>query len=185
LPIDIGPANAEVFRCDFLSVEIDIDTVYDDQKILSLKREGFDVVIFCLLLEYLPLAGQRLQCIQKAIELLEVNGLLCIVTPDSSHMGKNSLQMKSWKHGLNLHGLRQVSYEKTRHFHGLVFRKPSKIIQELVIEESIAKSVNCDLQDLFFIPQDSSTCVEEEKEIINMIEDRCSIRDDFSELPCI
>ena len=39
-------------------------------------------------LEYLPSASQRLKCIENAIKILKVDGLLCIVTPDSSHMGK-------------------------------------------------------------------------------------------------
>merc|ERR1719232_1849390 len=124
LAIDIAPAQTDVFKCDFLKVNISDESVKTESSIQSLGKESFQVIIFCLLLEYMPSSGQR-------FELLSEDGLLCIVTPDSSHQGKNMDQIKSWRKGLNLLGLRQVTYDKTRHFHGLVFRKPSLKLQEL------------------------------------------------------
>ena len=36
----------------------------------------------------MPTASQRYECVKKSVELLSEDGLLCIVTPDSSHQGK-------------------------------------------------------------------------------------------------
>ena len=89
---------------DFLSIDVGDQEQINNEEVTGLKKESFHVVIFCLLLgktrsktiflfyvnilEYLPSARQRLKCIEKAIQLLSVDGLLCIITPDSSHMGK-------------------------------------------------------------------------------------------------
>ena len=88
---------------DFLRIDVGDQEQINNEEVNGLKKESFHVVIFCLLLgktlgkkyfsdvkilEYLPSARQRLQCIEKAIQLLSVDGLLCIITPDSSHMGK-------------------------------------------------------------------------------------------------
>ena len=102
--MDIAPGSSSVKKGDFLSIDICDQEHINDEEVTGLKTESFHVVIFCLLLgktlgkiilfsdnkilEYLPSARQRLQCIEKAIQLLSVDGLLCIITPDSSHMGK-------------------------------------------------------------------------------------------------
>ena len=101
--LDIAPASECVRRSDFLSVNISQEEDIDSRHVRGLREDSFHVVIFCLLLgklfqiiiifssnslEYLPSATQRLKCIENAIKILKVDGLLCIVTPDSSHMGK-------------------------------------------------------------------------------------------------
>ena len=101
--LDIAPASECVLRSDFLSVNISQEEDIDSRYVRGLREDSFHVVIFCLLLgklfqiiiifssnylEYLPSASQRLKCIENAIKILKVDGLLCIVTPDSSHMGK-------------------------------------------------------------------------------------------------
>ena len=103
--IDIAPGCSSVKKGDFLSIDIGEEEQVNNDQVTGLKKESFHVVIFCLLLgkttnlntiflidvnilEYLPSARQRLQCIEKAIQLLSADGLLCIITPDSSHMGK-------------------------------------------------------------------------------------------------
>ena len=50
LPIDIAPANSEVFKCDFLQVEIGESSVIENTTFSSLEKESFGVIIFCLLL---------------------------------------------------------------------------------------------------------------------------------------
>ena len=50
LPIDIAPANSEVFKCDFLQVEIGESSVRENTTFSSLEKESFGVIIFCLLL---------------------------------------------------------------------------------------------------------------------------------------
>eukprot|EP00092_Neocalanus_flemingeri_P015016 GFUD01016218.1.p1 GENE.GFUD01016218.1~~GFUD01016218.1.p1 ORF type:complete len:321 (-),score=89.20 GFUD01016218.1:7-969(-) len=184
LPMDIAPANSEVFKCDFLQVKIGEASVLENKTITSLGKESFQVVIFCLLLEYLPTPHQRWQCVRRAAQLLREDGLLCIVTPDSSHMGRNSQQLKSWRQGLGLLGLSKVSYEKSQHFHGLVYRKPRKLLQHLISKET-EKVVGGDRNDLFYIPQDFSTTIDEEKcENVELTEEeRETIKDSFFELP--
>jgi len=183
LPIDIAPANHEVFKCDFLQVEIGETSVLENRTVSRLERHSFSAVIFCLLLEYLPAPHQRWLCVEKAAQLLKEDGLLCIVTPDSSHMGRNSQQLKSWRQGLCLLGLTKVCYEKSQHFHGLVYRKPNKILQQLIREEA-ENVLGADRTDLFFIPQDFSTKIVEDNDIVELTEEeRELIKESFFELP--
>jgi len=105
LPLDLAPANPAVLRCDFLHVDIGCETVVEGGQLLSLAREAFNAVVFCLVLEYLPSPGQRLVCLERGAALLREGGLLCIVTPDSSHPGKNCQQLKAWRRGLAALGL--------------------------------------------------------------------------------
>merc|ERR1719232_1693920 len=158
LAIDIAPAQPDVFKCDFLKVNISDETVKTESSIQNLGRESFQVVVFCVLLEYMPTASQRYECVKKSVKLLSEDGLLCIVTPDSSHQGKKYGSNKVLEKGLNLLGLRQVTYDKTRHFHGLVFRKPSLRLQELTKKDVFDMSDNnvevSNIKTMFFIPQD-------------------------------
>jgi len=181
--------------CDFLSVELAAETVVVTKEcnrkteVKSVERGGYHVVIFCLLLEYLPSSALRLQAVEKAVGALKEGGLLCIVTPDSCHQARNSEQLSSWKFGLGLLGLSKVTYTKAKHFHGLVYRKPSCFQMELVKSESrggigrkrknevsskedevenetkdqptnaTPKESIAQLESLFYIPQDFSTQV--------------------------
>lgn len=211
LPVDIAPATPRVQFCDFLSVELADETVIHERnhktEVLSLEKSSYHVVIFCLLLEYLPSSELRLQAVEKAIGALEEGGLLCIVTPDSCHQARNSEQLSSWKLGLGLLGLAKVTYTKAKHFHGLVYRKPSCFQMELVkleAMEGIGRRYKCEKEDvvehshgvkekpdmatklksLFYIPQDFSTQVGSQREKIEMSsEERFQIAESFSDLP--
>ena len=81
-------------------------------------------------------------------------------------------------------GLSKVSYEKSQHFHGLVYRKPRKLLQHLISEEGV-KVVGDDKKDLFYIPQDFSTTIDEEGSVNVELteEERDYIKDSFFELP--
>lgn len=83
-----------VHYCDFLHLEttdplqVAPDTLSTylgslRSPIHRLPRCSFHTVVFSLLLEYLPSPYQRWLCCTKAHELLQHNGLLVIVTPDS------------------------------------------------------------------------------------------------------
>jgi len=187
LPIDIAPANYEVFKCDFLQVKIGKAAVSDNRTIHSLEEESFNVIIFCLLLEYLPTPHLRWQCVSRAVQLLREDGLLCIVTPDSSHMGRNCQQIKSWRQGLSLLGMTKVKYEKSQHFHGLVYRKPRLILQQLISTEAEIASVDKKREDCFYIPQDFSTSIVDENiERIELTEEeREDMKESFLELPML
>jgi len=183
LPIDIAPANSQVRRCDFLHVKIEGKTVIENYAVKSLEADSFSVIIFCLLLEYLPVPKQRWHCVQKAFQLLKEDGLLCIVTPDSSHMGRNSQQLKSWRQGLGLLGLSKVAYEKCQHFHGLVYRKPTCLIQSLLRDEGV-NLLGENGEDLFYIPQDFTTTICEAPVNLEFTEEeRDLMKECFSELP--
>ncbi|XP_055321247.1 S-adenosylmethionine sensor upstream of mTORC1 [Sitodiplosis mosellana] len=126
--VDIAPAIEEVFECDFLNVELgdSIETSSNDSKsqILSkLRINSYDVVVFSLLLEYLPTSEQRLKCCEKACKLLTDEGILCIITPDSKHMGCNVKLMKTWRYALAQLGLGRIKIEKLEHITCMVFRK--------------------------------------------------------------
>merc|ERR1712013_105577 len=142
LPVDISPATPCVKFCDFLNVDLAPETLLEDcgnrAEVKCLKRAGYHVVIFCLLLEYLPSADLRLKAVEKAIEALTEGGVLCIVTPDSCHQARNSDQLSSWKLGLGILGLSKVTYTKSKHFHGLVYRKPSILQMHLIKNEAKA-----------------------------------------------
>ena len=80
------------------------EDVIEEDSVKSLKEHSYDAILFCLLLgklknssstvmshllsEYLPSASQRYECVKKSLKLLTEDGLLCIITPDSSHQGK-------------------------------------------------------------------------------------------------
>lgn len=122
--IDIAPATNEVFTCDFLNVQIDNkESKHSADCIISFKRNSFDIVVFSLLLEYLPSPKQRFECCKQAYEVLKKEGLLIIITPDSKHVGANAKLMKSWRFILANIGFSRVKYEKLPHIHCMAFRK--------------------------------------------------------------
>lgn len=124
--IDIAPADDSVFECDFLNVEVaeqEIETHDNPKAISRLAENAFDVIVFSLLLEYLPTSEQRIECCEKAYRLLRTEGILIIITPDSKHVGANARLMKTWRYTLALMGFNRVKYEKLQHITCLVFRK--------------------------------------------------------------
>lgn len=126
--VDIAPAIDDVFECDFLNVELGdcMETSrLDDEKptITKLEEKSFHVVVFSLLLEYLPTSEQRLKCCEKACELLQNEGILVIITPDSKHPGVNAKLMKTWRYALAQLGLGRIKIEKLEHITCMVFRK--------------------------------------------------------------
>ena len=97
LAIDLSPAaNTNVYKCDFLTVPLTNDDEFwiaskeDPETVTGLPKDRYDVVIFSLLLEYLPTPGLRYEAVRRAAELLTDYGLLVIVTPDSSHQVSDS-----------------------------------------------------------------------------------------------
>lgn len=183
--IDISPATNEVFKCDFLSVKAGDTLIVSDEKLNELPKSYFDIVVFSLLLEYLPSSRQRLVCCEKAYELLKSEGLLIVITPDSNHVGANAKYMKSWRYVLAKMGFSRIKYEKLPHVHCMAFRK------------AINKAVTCrwaelhKYQQLFeeiYIPQDFKVSNEE---YINKHEANVGDNDDtynitvinFNELP--
>ena len=85
-------------------------------------------------------------------------------------------------------GLRQVTYSKTRHFHGLVFRKPCQEIRALTVEEVQDQNKAEKIEKMFYIPQDfteNGSVMSTDLALENLLEnlDRDIVVSDFDELP--
>ncbi|CAH1264785.1 BMT2 [Branchiostoma lanceolatum] len=164
--IDIVPAVESVFKCDFLNLQVQeplqlapdtIDTFLRGSLRSPLERvprEIFHVVVFSLLLSYFPSPYQRWICCQKAHELLALNGLLLIITPDSSHQGRNAAMIKSWRKAIESMGFQRWRYGKDRHLHLMAFRKVSRDTRNNLL-------TNDATPDMLYIPQDFNEFEEE------------------------
>lgn len=150
--IDISPACSDVQRCDFLNVPV-IQPESDQSNTTSftLKPCSYDVVVFSLLLEYLPTSEQRLICCKKAYDILDTEGILIIITPDSNHVGANAKFMKNWRYTLALMGFSRIKYEKLVHITCMVFRKA--LFKDVTVRWADIHKEDYMTNDLF-IPQD-------------------------------
>ena len=98
----------------------------DSKEVTSLNSfvaESCHVVVFSLLLEYLPTSRQRVACCQTAWKLLVVDGLLLIVTPDSRQQHRNRCFTRDWRKAIESVGFSRCRYEKLQHLHCMAFRK--------------------------------------------------------------
>ncbi|KAG8142910.1 hypothetical protein E2320_006100 [Naja naja] len=188
--IDIVPAVESVYKCDFLNLQIHqplqlaqdaIDAFLKQLKnpIDSLPGELFHIVVFSLLLSYFPSPYQRWICCKKAHELLVLNGLLLIITPDSSHQNRHAMMMKSWKIAIESLGFKRFKYSKFSHMHLMAFRKISL--------KTTSDLVSRNYPGMLYIPQDFNT-VEEEEFSNNSCYIRSDVEDEqlacsFMELP--
>jgi hypothetical protein len=148
----------------------------------SLPAETFHVLVFSLLLEYFPSRYQRWICCQKAHELLAVNGILIIITPDSHHQNRNAPMIKSWKTAIESIGFVRWRYVKLEHLHCMVFRK--------IIMKEMASLIGDTKPDMLYIPQDSNA----NDDVLNPFlfdnvpqthEDMLWLKSNFEELPDI
>ena len=102
---------------------------------------------------------------------------------------RNRQQLKSWKRALNLLGLRQVTYTKAKHFHGMVFRKPCQEIQQLTAQDVREQNQLEKIENMFYIPQDfatgSDTPVDSSLDKLLHTLDRDIVVSDFHELPSL
>ncbi|TMW44653.1 hypothetical protein DOY81_010268 [Sarcophaga bullata] len=123
--IDLCPATNEVFKGDFLKIQINDtnDLIFENGEVTTLPKNYYECVIFSLLLEYIPTSQLRLECCRKAYDLLKFEGILIIITPDSQHVGKNAAIMKNWRYTLGCMGFTRIRFEKLPHITCMVFRK--------------------------------------------------------------
>lgn len=164
--VDIAPAVESVYRCDFLNADVvsngerrfHLDT---DGQITAFEANAFDVVVFSLLLEYMPSSEQRVHCCEKAYQLLRREGILIIITPDSRHCGVNAPLMKTWRYTLSRMGFNRIRFEKLEHITCMVFRKCW--IQEIGQRWSELHRQPY-MEHRIEIPQDSNACEEDAEE---------------------
>ena len=141
----------------------------------QLPTEWYDVVVFSLLLSYMPSTEQRHQCCVNAHKVLRLHGLLLVITPDSSHQNKHTEMMKSWKKCIEELGFHRWRYIKDTHLHCMAFRKV-----QVSIDYSLASSnhpmlyIPQDHQDTKFLTHFSHTAQEQ---------DRTQYSKDFQDLP--
>lgn len=119
-----------------------------------LPEESFHVVVFSLLLEYLPSPHQRWICCRKAHRLLMLDGLLLIISPDSHHQQRNAPMMRSWKVAIEAMGFTRWRYAKQEHLHCMAFRKSKA---DSVVAEKYS--------DMLYIPQDSNAKSEKGEDV--------------------
>lgn len=153
VPIDIAPSCDDVYKCDFLNVTLSEANIFnvENNSVICLEKGFFHAVIFSLFVEYIPSPEKRLECCQRAYDLLDYEGLLIIITPDSKHVGANAKYMKSWRYALSLIGFARIKYEKLPYLHCMVFRKAISINYSKRWAEMHA---NDGLDNFIFIPQD-------------------------------
>ncbi|KAM6960687.1 S-adenosylmethionine sensor upstream of mTORC1 [Aplochiton taeniatus] len=190
--IDIVPAVESVYKCDFLNLQLQkpLQPSHCSEEgfvhqlhspIHTLPAHLFHVVVFSLLLSYFPSPNQRWLCCKKAQELLELNGLLLIITPDSSHENRHALMMRSWRLAVESLGFRRYKYIKSSHMHLIAFRKVS-----LATTSDLMSS---NYSEMLYIPQDFQSN-EEEDCAGKPVEVRSDLENDqlaesFTELPNI
>ncbi|XP_023227298.1 probable methyltransferase BMT2 homolog isoform X2 [Centruroides sculpturatus] len=179
--IDLTPAVENVLQCDFLQLKISsqpkVSNLLQSEALTELSECTFDVVVFSLVLEYLPAPKQRFVFCQKAWKLLKYDGLLLIVTPDSKKQHCNAPMMKKWRLALEHIGFQRIAYEKQRHMHCMAFRK-------LFVESN--DKTDDDIIQLLSIPQDfhhyeDDSLHEEQRERTE--EENENIQICFTELP--
>lgn len=156
--IDIAPSSSDVLYCDFISVSIEKDELIEDGKLVKLKESSYHVVLFSLLLEYLPSSEQRIKCCQQAYDSLIFEGLLIIITPDSSNQHKNMKLLKNWRWVLAKMGFRRIKIEKLTNLSCLAFRKG--IIKEISSLWAV-NNYESHMEYKFEIPQDREKIIEE------------------------
>lgn len=184
-----------VHRCDFLHLELteplqlapDSSNTYVNNlrdPVTTLPAQLFHVVVFSLLLEYFPSTFQRWICCQKAHQLLMVNGLLVIITPDSHHQNRNAPMMKSWKQAIESLGFTRWRYVKLEHLHCMAFSK----IQQEEQDQCLVKETG---PDMLYIPQDlkdadlEETCDTLLDGMCRLDSENECLRVNFTELPQI
>lgn len=159
--VDIAPANARVHKMDILTANIGVPPASQQESRAEapgtqaapiLTAASFDVVVFSLLLSYMPTAGLRFTACSQARKLLRDHGLLVIMAPDSNHVGKGAKWMKSWKTAIESLGFRRCKYEKLANLHCMAFRA---VPPEQAVEQPSQLHGEKEAAEMMTIPQDN------------------------------
>ncbi|CAN7994402.1 unnamed protein product, partial [Ixodes pacificus] len=136
--VDLTPACEGVLECDFLKLRVTDPSggrwspYVLTNPLVELPAASFQVVVLCMVLEYLPSCLQRWTFCRKAAALLRPYGLLLVVTPDSKHQQRNAAMVASWREALGNLGLPKLRYEKRQHLHCMAFYRcgPTRELSE-------------------------------------------------------
>jgi len=152
--IDLCPADDQVQQCNFLEVNTFQDNSSSDEwfssPVTNIPENYFNIVTFCLLLEYLPSPDLRLKACEIAWRVLKPNGILLIITPDSCHASAHSILMKKWKIALGNLGFVRFRIEKLKFLYCMAFRKTLYVEEYKKLPEFL-----CDEVPKIAIPQDT------------------------------
>ena len=110
---------------------------------------------------------------------MQLNGLLLIITPDSSHQNRHVDMVKSWKKVIESLGFTRWRYIKDTHLHYMAFRKTT------LEPPSQCSDVS---PDMLYIPQDYNEDLEENvflDDYPRSEEDERRCSELFSELPVL
>ncbi|XP_063549200.1 S-adenosylmethionine sensor upstream of mTORC1 [Cydia strobilella] len=181
LAVDLCPANASVYECDFLDVPCGASLKQTSNKIQQLPSHNFDIVTFCFLLEYIPSSPLRIKACVKAYDILKPGGILVINTPDSKHVGANGKLMKNWRYTLACIGFSRIKYEKFKHMHCMAFRK--SLSKNVAVRwATVHKDAN--MEFTLHIPQDFTKIQEENQSHPENLHQTTTVAaEDFNELP--
>ncbi len=191
MKMNFFPSCQTVLECDFLSVAIEDQpsvvprlalptlpstAAAQSQRTISvLHAASFDVVVFSLLLSFLPLPQHRLEFCCRAHRLLVLHGLLLVITPDSSHQNKHAAMMKDWKTAIEAIGFHRWKYFKDVHLHCMAFRKTTA---SRLSYDGLLENENYNLH----IPQDKQ-CITTWPKPSPLIDSSQSLHDFLSQLP--
>jgi 25S rRNA (adenine2142-N1)-methyltransferase len=184
--VDIAPAESSgVLQSDFLNVNLlaaENSISLNHSKLKGIPKTYFDVVVFSLLLEYLPSPNQRHKCCANAYQVLKSEGLLIIITPDSKHQSANSRLMKNWRYILGRLGFARIKYEKLKHITCMAFRKS---LNKVVAERWSNLHKEAYMTEELHIPQDFNNEEEIGESLKESVvkEDPRDIKNLFFELP--
>eukprot|EP01059_Diplonema_ambulator_P000094 TRINITY_DN10079_c0_g1_i1.p2 TRINITY_DN10079_c0_g1~~TRINITY_DN10079_c0_g1_i1.p2 ORF type:complete len:193 (+),score=17.38 TRINITY_DN10079_c0_g1_i1:424-1002(+) len=94
--VDLCPAEGSpVLQCDFTTVRFSDELAVESGKVSTLPAGGYHVVVFSLLLSYMPCPKMRFKCFQNAFRALKPNGLLLVITTRT--VGKKNLKwLEQW-----------------------------------------------------------------------------------------
>ena len=96
----VSAGTDQCFDCTLPTSSETSETILEERvnSTNQLVGDYYDVVVFSLLLSYLPCTVQRMTCCMNAHRVLQPHGLLLVVSPDSSHQNRHAALMKDWRH---------------------------------------------------------------------------------------
>lgn len=123
LPVDIAPANENVYCLDMTSPVFGEETVISSDRNIEQLARDFNAVSFLYVLTFIPDPLLRVKALMSANKCLALGGLLLIASPDSACQNKHMHLIRDWFSGLEDLGFHKLSYTKEKHFHGLTVGK--------------------------------------------------------------